>query len=130
MANTIRAWLFPVMWFAYLAYWRAMADDVKADERVESPRSRLTRTLVLLLAVVLLWVPSVPLEVLNRRFLPPEFWWFWAGAGEWRALLAVVLVFEELFRKLRLEERWMRERFGAEYNAYTRRVAALVPFVL
>lgn len=191
MANTIRAWLFPVMWFAYLAYWRAMADDVKADERVESPRSRLTRTLVLLLAVVLLWVPSVPLEVLNRRFLPPEFWWFWVGAGvtaggllfsvwarahlgsnwsqaltvkeghelitngpyalvrhpiytglltgfagcalargEWRALLAVVLVFEELFRKLRLEERWMRERFGAEYNAYTRRVAALVPFVL
>jgi hypothetical protein len=32
--------------------------------------------------------------------------------------------------KLRLEERWMREQFGEAYEAYCRRVAALVPFVL
>ncbi|TAL70390.1 MAG: isoprenylcysteine carboxylmethyltransferase family protein, partial [Burkholderiaceae bacterium] len=35
-----------------------------------------------------------------------------------------------LWRKLRLEERWMREQFGETYEAYSRRVAALIPFVL
>ena len=48
--------------------------------------------------------------------------------GEWRGVLAVVISCAALWRKLRLEERWMTERFGERYAAYRRRVPALVPF--
>jgi protein-S-isoprenylcysteine O-methyltransferase Ste14 len=50
--------------------------------------------------------------------------------GEARGVLAVALVVASLWRKLRLEERWMAEQFGAEYERYRDRVRALVPFVL
>jgi len=50
--------------------------------------------------------------------------------GQWRGVLAVALVLLAFWRKLRLEERWMRETFGARYEAYAGRVAALIPFVL
>jgi protein-S-isoprenylcysteine O-methyltransferase Ste14 len=49
--------------------------------------------------------------------------------GEWRGVLAVVIVWAALWRKLRLEERWMVERFGEQYIGYARRVPALVPFL-
>ncbi len=48
--------------------------------------------------------------------------------GDWRAVLAVVIAWVALWRKLRLEERWMTERFGERYRAYCARVPALVPF--
>jgi protein-S-isoprenylcysteine O-methyltransferase Ste14 len=48
--------------------------------------------------------------------------------GELRGLLAVFIAWAALWRKLRLEERWMIERFGERYVAYCRRVPALVPF--
>jgi protein-S-isoprenylcysteine O-methyltransferase Ste14 len=50
--------------------------------------------------------------------------------GEWRGVLAVVIALLALWRKLRIEERWMQEQFGEQYRAYKHRVAALVPFVL
>ena len=50
--------------------------------------------------------------------------------GEWRGLLAVALVFGALWHKLKLEEKWMRAQFGESYEAYSRRVAALVPYVI
>jgi len=50
-----------------------------------------------------------------------------AGGG-WRGALAVLIAFAALWRKLRLEESWMTERFGERYAAYRRRVPALVPF--
>jgi len=50
--------------------------------------------------------------------------------GEWRGLVAAALVFAALWSKLRLEEKWMRERFGASYEAYSRKVAALVPYII
>jgi protein-S-isoprenylcysteine O-methyltransferase Ste14 len=50
--------------------------------------------------------------------------------GEWRGVLAVIVAAAALWRKLRLEERWMGERFGVAYEQYQRRVAALVPFVV
>jgi protein-S-isoprenylcysteine O-methyltransferase Ste14 len=50
--------------------------------------------------------------------------------GDWRGALAFALAAGALWRKLRLEERWMREQFGDAYQAYSQRVAALVPFVL
>jgi protein-S-isoprenylcysteine O-methyltransferase Ste14 len=50
--------------------------------------------------------------------------------AEWRGVLAIALAFGAFWRKLRIEERWMREQFGDAYEQYARRVAALVPFVL
>lgn len=47
-----------------------------------------------------------------------------------RGVLVLALIFIALWAKLRLEERWMREHFGDSYGAYSRRVAALVPFIL
>lgn len=51
----------------------------------------------------------------------------WAR-GEWRAVLALLIAGLALWRKLRLEERWMIETFGERYAAYRHRVPALVPF--
>jgi protein-S-isoprenylcysteine O-methyltransferase Ste14 len=48
--------------------------------------------------------------------------------GEWRGVLAVLVAWWALWRKLRLEERWMAECFGQQYEAYCQRVPALVPF--
>ena len=50
--------------------------------------------------------------------------------GEWRGVVAVALAAASIWRKLRIEERWMREQFGAVYEDYSRRVPALIPFVL
>ncbi|MBB3178432.1 isoprenylcysteine carboxylmethyltransferase family protein [Variovorax sp. Sphag1AA] len=50
--------------------------------------------------------------------------------GTVAGVVAVALASLALWRKLRMEERWMGEQFGEKYVAYRRRVAALVPFVL
>ena len=184
-------YLFPAMWLIFLAYWWAISKNVKETERQESAASRVTRLFLIVCAAALLWLPSVPLPLLNERFLPDGAWCVWSGAavtaggllfsvwarrhlgknwsqavtlkeghelitsgpyalvrhpiytglllafvgcaiarGEWRGLLAVALVFVALWRKLRLEEKWMRAQFGESYEAYSRRVASLVPHVI
>lgn len=50
--------------------------------------------------------------------------------GEWRGVLAVLIVFAALWRKLKLEEQWMIETFGDAYLRYRAEVRALIPFVL
>jgi protein-S-isoprenylcysteine O-methyltransferase Ste14 len=47
--------------------------------------------------------------------------------GEWRAVLALVITFAALWRKYRLEERFMLELFGTRYLEYRRHVPALIP---
>lgn len=183
--------LFPAMWFAWACYWGLLSRNVKRSSRREPLLSRLLHLVPLLLAVVLLWLPSVPrLPWLNVRFVPRTELAFWAGAvvtaagllftvwarrhlgrnwsgivtvkqdhelilsgpyawvrhpiytglllaftgsalacGEWRGVLAVVIVLLALWRKLRLEERWMQEQFGEQYRTYSRRVAVLIPFI-
>jgi len=49
--------------------------------------------------------------------------------GDWQGVLAVAIAALALWRKLRLEERWLRQHFGADYAAYCRRTAALLPFI-
>lgn len=49
--------------------------------------------------------------------------------GEWRGLVALALVLASFSYKLRHEESWMREQFGAAYVDYMRRTKALIPGV-
>ncbi|MGP0020346.1 MAG: methyltransferase family protein [Candidatus Sulfotelmatobacter sp.] len=187
----VYAYLFPAMWFCYLAYWWGMSKYVKETERRESMASRVVRLVAMIFAVALLWLPKVRLRWLDARFLPSGIWCFWSGAvitaggmlfsvwarrylgknwsqavtlkedhelitsgpyalvrhpiytglllafagcavarGEWRGVLAVVIVFAALWHKLRLEEKWLGAQFGEPYAAYSRRVAALVPYVV
>jgi len=49
--------------------------------------------------------------------------------AEWRGLLALLLVFVAIRAKMKLEEQWMRAQFGESYESYSRRVAALVPYI-
>ncbi len=50
--------------------------------------------------------------------------------AEVRGLIAFGIAFAALWRKLRLEERFMREQFGQAYVDYQGKVAAIVPKVL
>jgi len=49
--------------------------------------------------------------------------------GDVRGVLAFVIAFVALWRKMGVEERFMEERFGDAYRAYRARVKRLVPFV-
>jgi protein-S-isoprenylcysteine O-methyltransferase Ste14 len=179
------------MWLVYLVYWRAKATNVKATDRQESLPSRLARLVSIVGAVALLWLPSLPVPLLNKRFLPFSELCFWTGSvvtaggllfsvwarrhlgrnwsqavtlkrdhelittgpyalvrhpiytgfllgfvgcavalAEWRGLIAVALVLGALWHKLNMEERWIREEFGEPYEAYCRRVAAFVPYII
>jgi protein-S-isoprenylcysteine O-methyltransferase Ste14 len=47
--------------------------------------------------------------------------------GEWRGLAAVALITLALLRKIALEERFLRARFGREYERYRAALPALIP---
>jgi hypothetical protein len=73
-------YLFPAMWFVYLAYWWTMAAGVKATERREAGDSRLIRLFLMASALALLALPRVSVAPLNLRFLPRGIGDFWVGA--------------------------------------------------
>src|SRR5579875_135132 len=50
--------------------------------------------------------------------------------GDWRGLLAVAIVFASFWRKLRLEEKWLGQHFGARYQVYREHTKALIPAVV
>jgi protein-S-isoprenylcysteine O-methyltransferase Ste14 len=79
--RVIYEYLFPAMWVAYMAYWWGVSKDVKAAKRQEPAVSRFGRLTLLVCALVLLWPSRFPMELLNRRFLPPGSWCFWSGAA-------------------------------------------------
>ena len=47
--------------------------------------------------------------------------------GQWRAVIGVALALIAVCHRMIVEERFMRERFGAAYDAYAQRVRAFVP---
>jgi protein-S-isoprenylcysteine O-methyltransferase Ste14 len=49
--------------------------------------------------------------------------------GHWCGLLAVLVAFGSFWRKLTLEERFMRETFGSAYEEYRAQTAALIPYL-
>jgi protein-S-isoprenylcysteine O-methyltransferase Ste14 len=52
------------------------------------------------------------------------------SVGEWRGVLAMVIVTFALWRKLKVEERGLQQLFGNAYDTYEQKVAALIPLVL
>jgi protein-S-isoprenylcysteine O-methyltransferase Ste14 len=50
--------------------------------------------------------------------------------GNGRALVGLALIAGAILRKLRIEERFMAERFGEAYARYRAQVAMLVPFLV
>jgi protein-S-isoprenylcysteine O-methyltransferase Ste14 len=50
--------------------------------------------------------------------------------GEWRGLVALLLILAGFLRKIRIEEQYMLAQFGAAYRRYQAEVAALVPGLL
>lgn len=76
----LHQYLFPAMWFIYLAYWWAKSSKVKETDRQESSLSRLVRLASMVGAIGLLWWPRLPVPLLERRCLPASEFWFWAGA--------------------------------------------------
>jgi protein-S-isoprenylcysteine O-methyltransferase Ste14 len=49
--------------------------------------------------------------------------------GHWCGTLAVLIAVGSFWRKLTLEERFMRETFGSTYDEYRARTAALIPYL-
>ncbi|MGH8320255.1 MAG: methyltransferase family protein [Steroidobacteraceae bacterium] len=49
------------------------------------------------------------------------------ATGQWRGVLAVALSLIAVAHRIIIEERFMRQQFGAVYDAYAQRVRALVP---
>lgn len=47
--------------------------------------------------------------------------------GQWRGMVAVELALIAFGHRILVEERFMRQQFGAAYDTYARRVRALVP---
>lgn len=50
-----------------------------------------------------------------------------AANGQWRGVLALALALIAIVQRIFVEERFMRQQFGAAYDAYARGVRALVP---
>jgi len=72
-------YLFLVIWISYFTYWWLMAKDVKASVRKESSLSRFIRFISIILAFFLLWISKFPIPMLNIRFLPQGYLFFWIG---------------------------------------------------
>jgi protein-S-isoprenylcysteine O-methyltransferase Ste14 len=180
-----------ILWILWAAYWELASLHVKAVARRESPLSRAGHVVPLIIAALLLALPSLPMGWLEKPLYPMTAYVYWASlavtaaglafsvwarvhlAGnwsgivtlkqdhelvrsgpyrlvrnpiytglllafigtamardQWRGWLAVVIAFAALWRKLRLEERWLEERFGDAYREYRRHVAALIPYLL
>ena len=189
--RTLYASAVPALWMAWCVYWLIASRNVKPVKRKESAASRAGHILPLIVAVLLLALPTLPGGVLSGRLLPATRSVFFIGAalvaaglaftvwarvylgrnwsgvvtlkeghelirsgpyrlvrhpiysglllaivgsavvrGEWRGVVAIVIAFAALWRKLKLEERWLSEAFGRQYSEYRNEVAALIPFVL
>ena len=181
--------LIPGLWLVWCVVWLIAARRVKRDRRQESPASRVGHLLPLVVAALLLWLPTLPGGFLCGRLWPATLATYftgvtmvalglgfsiwarlhlgpnWSGTvtlkenhelirsgpyglvrhpiytglllgfvgsavsrDEWRGVLAVAIVFLALWRKFRLEERWMIETFGDAYQRYRNEIPALIPF--
>jgi len=50
--------------------------------------------------------------------------------GQWGGLLGCALMFAAYWRKILIEERYLMDQFGIEYDLYRQKVKALIPYIL
>lgn len=50
--------------------------------------------------------------------------------GDYRGIIAIIIVFVSFWIKLKKEEKWLTEIFGNEYQDYKKQTKAIVPFVI
>lgn len=94
-------WVIPAMWLVWCVYWWRAAADVKAAIRRETVGSRLRHIVPLTIAALLVGLPSVPVFMLDDRFLPRTWSAYWIGA----AIVAAGLSFT-VWARLVLARNW------------------------
>jgi protein-S-isoprenylcysteine O-methyltransferase Ste14 len=94
---------FPVLWIAFIIYWRIKAVDTKTNQRLEPAASGILRVLIFLAAIVLFSTTRIPLHWLYLQPWPAGFWPFWLGA--------IVMVAGLLFAV------WAREHLGSNWSS-------------
>jgi protein-S-isoprenylcysteine O-methyltransferase Ste14 len=97
---------FPVVWIAFLLYWQIYGQiktGAKTTQRLEPAASRIVRSLVFVIVVVLLSVPGIPLPWLYYQLWPYSLWSFWIGA----AVTVAGLLFA-VWARLHLGTNWSR----------------------
>ncbi|HEY1800127.1 MAG TPA: isoprenylcysteine carboxylmethyltransferase family protein [Terriglobales bacterium] len=72
---------FPVVWIAFLVYWRIKAIGTKTTQRSEPSASAILRAVTFLIVIALLSVPHIPLPWLYRQLWPSTLWSFCIGAA-------------------------------------------------
>lgn len=72
---------FPVVWIAFIVYWRIKAANTKATQRSEPSASGILRAFALLVVIVLVSVPRIPLPWLYRYLWPSNLSSFCIGAA-------------------------------------------------
>src|SRR5216684_7257257 len=72
---------FPVVWIAFVLYWRIKAADTKTDQRLEPAASQILRALSFLIVIVLLSTTRIPLPWLYRQLWPSGLTSFCVGAA-------------------------------------------------
>jgi protein-S-isoprenylcysteine O-methyltransferase Ste14 len=94
---------FPVIWVAFIIYWRIKAVGTKTTRRLEPVAPRILRALTLLIAIVLFSTTRIPLRWLYLQPWPAGLWPFWLGA--------TVMVAGLLFAV------WAREHLGGNWSS-------------
>lgn len=94
---------FPVVWIAFLVYWRIKAAGTKTVQRSEPAASAIMRALAFLMVVILLSTTRIPLPWLYRQLWPSGIWSFLVGA----TLTVVGLLFAV----------WARQYLGGNWSS-------------
>ena len=68
---------FPVVWIAFLVYWRIKAAGTKTTQRRETAASGILRVLAFLIVIVLLSTTRIPLPWLYHPLWRSGIWPFW-----------------------------------------------------
>jgi protein-S-isoprenylcysteine O-methyltransferase Ste14 len=93
--------LFPALWIALIVFWIAMSRGGKSAAARESAFSRLSHYGPLAIAVYLLVAPSVPIAILDQRFVALAL-----GVVQLGAALTVIGIAFAVWARLRLAGNW------------------------
>jgi protein-S-isoprenylcysteine O-methyltransferase Ste14 len=94
---------FPVVWIAFIVYWRIKAAGTKTTQRREPAAWPILRALTFLIVIVLLSTTRIPLPWLYRQLWPSGIWPFGVGA----AITVVGLLFAV----------WARQHLGRNWSS-------------